>query len=122
METGRLSGPTGPSPGRIPPAGAAPGGEKRVLPSQLERSFRMVAFLNRVPLAHLSLIHPEAERCAGKEELLRPHVETLRALIRLGLEHSPSEVDRLVREFPDVERLLGGSGGLIRPAGTGKNA
>ena len=77
-----------------------------ILVGQLERTFKQVAFFVRVPLSDLALVHSAAAGCSSKEEFLLPHLETLRALIRLGLEHVPAEVDRLVLAYPEVGRLL----------------
>lgn len=77
-----------------------------VLAEQLERMFRTVAFYHRVGLEELALVEPAAARAASKDEFLRPHVRTLRALVRLALRHAPAEVGRLVEEYPDVGQLL----------------
>ena len=77
-----------------------------ILAAQLERTFKEAAFFIRVPLGDLALVHPEAAVCASKKDFLLPHLETLRALIRLGLEHVPAEVDRLANEYPEVGRAL----------------
>jgi hypothetical protein len=77
-----------------------------LLAHQLERTFKEVAFFIRVPLGDLALVHPEAAACASKGEFLLPYLETLRALIRLGLEHVPAEVGRLANEYPEVGRAV----------------
>lgn len=87
------------------PAGNLLLGESGLV-AQLERKFKLVAFFNRVPLEDLALAFPEAAECSSKEELLRPHLEVLRALVLLALESAPLEVGRLAEQYPDVARML----------------
>jgi hypothetical protein len=82
---------------------------------QIERSFRLVAFFIRVPLEDLGLVHPEAAACETKDDFLRPHLAALRALVQLGLTHTPAEVNRLALEFPEVRRMLASGMGWTPP-------
>lgn len=81
-------------------------GGAHALATLLDKSFREVAFFNRVALADLALVYPEAFLCRTKAAFIRPYLETLRALIHLGLREVPAEVGRLASEYPDVARLL----------------
>jgi hypothetical protein len=94
---------------------------ENVLVTQLERTFKQITFFIRVPLEDLALVYPEAAECREKTEFLGPHLDTLKALIRLGLEHVPADVGRLAVEYPEVSRLLRGTRpwGYVRRGGGG---
>jgi len=77
-----------------------------VLRAELEKSFKTLTFFSRVPLEDLALVYPDAALCRSKTEFLGPHLRGLLALVRLGLEHVPDEVERLASTYPEVGRLL----------------